>query len=81
MTLASQTSWDLQGNFIVTAFGFNVWDLHMIFWTPPKGWHHFSSFALCSTLSSHWSTLLPLLFLVIILWYWHLQYTSVFCCN
>ena len=41
----------------------------------------FSSSALCSTLSSGWSTPLLLLFLVIIPWYWHLQYSGVFCCN
>jgi hypothetical protein len=44
-------------------------------------WHHFSSSALHSTLSSGWSTQLPLLFLVIIPWYWHVQYTQVFHCN
>jgi hypothetical protein len=51
---------------------------NMIFWAPPKGWCHFSSSALCSNLSSSWSTPLVLLFLVIISWDWHLQYTGVF---
>jgi hypothetical protein len=53
----------------------------MIFRAPPKGWLHFSSSALCSTLSSGWSTSLLLPFLVIIPWYWHLQYDGVFLCN
>jgi hypothetical protein len=56
----------------VTASVFNVWDRHIIFWAPPKGWCHFFNSALCSTLSSGWSTPLLLLFLVIIPWYWHL---------
>jgi hypothetical protein len=33
----------------------------MIFWALPKGWHHFSSSALCSTLSSGWSTAVAVL--------------------
>lgn len=44
-----------------------VWDSHMIFWAPPNGLAHFSSFALCSThtylLASGSSTSLLLLFL------------------
>ena len=34
------------------SFLFQCLGFHLIFWTPPKGWHHFSSSALCSTLSS-----------------------------
>ena len=64
-----------------TASCFNDWDPYMIFWAPPEGCHHISSSALCRTLSSGWSTPLLLLFLVIILWYWHLQYTGSFRCN
>ena len=52
MALASRTFWSLQGNFNITASYSNVWDPHMIFWAPPKGWHHFFSSALCSTVSS-----------------------------
>ena len=52
MALASQISWGLQGNFNVTASCFNVWDPHMVFCVPLKGWGHVSSSALCSTLSS-----------------------------
>jgi hypothetical protein len=52
MTLASQKSLNLQGSFNVTASCFRVWDPHMIFWATPKGWHHFSSSALRSTLGS-----------------------------
>ena len=80
MALASLTSLSLQGNFNVTASCFSV-GFHLIFWNPPKGLHHFSSSALGSTLSSGWSTLLRLLFLVIIPRYWHLQYTGVFHSN
>ena len=63
------------------SFLFQCLGFHLIFWTPLKGWHHFSSSALCSTLSSGWSTPLWLLFLLIIPWYWHLQYTGVFHSN
>ena len=63
-----------------TASCFNDWDPYMIFWAPPEGCHHISSSALCRTLSSGWSTPLLLLFLVIIQWYWHLQYAGVFHC-
>ena len=52
MALVSRKSWGLQGSFNVTASCFNVCDPHMIFWTPPKGWRHFSSSACCITLSS-----------------------------
>ena len=65
MALESWTSWGLQGNFNVTASCFNVCDPYMMFWALPKGWGHFSSSSLCSILSPGWSTLLPLLFLVI----------------
>ena len=75
MALASWTSWCLQGNYNVTASCSTVCDPHMIFWDLPKDWHHFSSSALCRPLGC---TLLLLLFLVIIPWYWHLQYTVVF---
>lgn len=34
------------------SFLFQCLGFHLIFWTPPKGWHHFSSSALSSTLSS-----------------------------
>ena len=43
--------------------------------------HNISSSALCSNIGSGWSTLLMLLFLVIIPWSWHFQYTGVFHCN
>lgn len=81
VALASLTSWVPQVNFSFTASCSNVWDPHMIFCVSPKSWCHFSSSALCSTLSSDWSTPLPLLFLVVIPWYWHLQYARVFHCN
>ena len=34
------------------SFLFQCLGFHLIFWATPKGWHHFSSSALCSTLSS-----------------------------
>jgi hypothetical protein len=77
MALASFTFLTLQ----CYSFLFQYLGFHLIFWSPPKGWHHFSSSALCTTLSLSWSTPLWLLFLVIILWYWHLQYTRVFPSN
>jgi hypothetical protein len=66
MALTSLLFLGLQGTFNPTASCSNVWDLHTIFWKPPKGWHHF---------------FFSLLFLVIIPWYWYLQYTGVFCYN
>ena len=74
----SQSSWGFQVTFNVTPSCSNVWDSHIIFRAPPTGWCHFSISALCSTLSSGWSTPLLLLFSVIIPWYWHFQYTGVF---
>jgi hypothetical protein len=81
MALASLTSWSLQGKFSVTASCVNIWNPHMIFWSPAMGWCHFSSSALCSILSSSGLTPLLLLFLMINLWYWHLRYTGIFCYN
>jgi hypothetical protein len=63
------------------SFLFQCLGFQLVFWTPLKGWHHFSSSARCSILSSGWSTSLRLLFLVIIPWYWHLHYTGVFYSN
>ena len=50
--LASLTSWGLQVNFNFTVSCSNIFDSHMIIWAPPKGWHYFSSSALCNTLGS-----------------------------
>jgi hypothetical protein len=36
------------------SFLFQCLGFHLIFWAPPKGWHHFSSSALYSTLSLCW---------------------------
>ena len=52
MALASQTTWGLQGNFSFTASRSNVWNPHMLFWSPAKGLGHFSSSALCRSLGS-----------------------------
>ena len=81
MALASLNIFESPRQFQCYSFLFQCLGFHLIFWAPPKGWHHFSSSALCSTLSSGWSTPLWLLFLVIIPWYWHLQYTGVFHSN
>lgn len=58
-----------------------VWGSLMIFWAPPMG--HFS--VLCGTHCSSsklWQDHSQLLlFLVGILWYWHLQNAEVFCCK
>jgi hypothetical protein len=49
MTLASLTSWGLQVNFSFTASCSSVWDLHMIFWAPPKDLHCHRSFIPAAT--------------------------------
>jgi len=49
--LFSERMYFEEGKSQVKAAGLWV-DPHMIFWAPPKGWCHFSSSALCSTLSS-----------------------------
>jgi hypothetical protein len=81
MALASLTFFDSPRQFQCYSFLFQCLGFHLIFWTPPTGWHHFSSSALCSNLSSGWSIPLWLLFLVIIPWSWRLQYTRVFHSN
>jgi hypothetical protein len=51
---------------------------HMIFWAPPKALGYFSSSAHCRTLTTLVdSTALLLLVLVVIPWYWHLQYCNL----
>lgn len=76
--LASGTSWGLQGSFNFIPSYSGVWYPHVV-WPSPKGVGHFSRSALCSTLVDFTSLLL--LFLVMILWYWHLECTRVFHCK
>ena len=72
VALASLTSWGPQVNFSFTASCSNVWDPRMTFCASPKSWCHFSSSAHCSTLSSGWSTPLPLLY------WWSFHDTGIF---
>jgi hypothetical protein len=65
----------------------SLWDPHpncleaSLFLAVLRGRCRTLSSALCSTLCPVHSTPLLLLFLLIIPWYWDLQYTVVFCCN
>jgi hypothetical protein len=46
--------WAVQDNFSFILSCSSIWDAYMILWVPPKGLHHLSRPALCSTIGSGW---------------------------
>jgi hypothetical protein len=72
MALASQTSSDLKGNFKFTASCSNIWDLHTILWSLPKGLGQISSSPLCSIVGSGWHHSIAAAVLGNHPWSWHL---------